>query len=59
MLIAIFYQVILILGDSVLLGDFELGYYVLDVYDVGANLYNTYLTKTTYCMADMNADYIL
>ena len=36
MLIAIFYQVILILGDSVLLGGFELGYYVLDVYDVGA-----------------------
>ena len=32
--IAIYYQIILILGDSVLLGGFELGDEVLDVFDV-------------------------
>ena len=34
MLIAIFYQIILILGDSILLDEFELGAEVLDVYSV-------------------------
>ena len=38
MLIAIFYQIILILGDSVLMGGFKLGYELLDVYSVEANV---------------------
>ena len=36
MLIYIFYQIVLILGESVLLGGFELGDEVLDVYGVDA-----------------------
>ena len=36
MLISIFYLIILILGDSVLLGEFKLGDEVLDVYGVDA-----------------------
>ena len=38
MLIAIFYQIILILGDSVLMSGFKLGYELLDVYGVEANV---------------------
>ena len=36
MLIDIFYQIILIIGDSVLLGGFKLGDEVLDVYVVNS-----------------------
>ena len=37
MLITIFYQIILVIGSSVLLGGFELGDEVLDVYGVEKN----------------------
>ena len=36
MLISMLYQIILILGSSVLLSGSELGYEVIDVYGVGA-----------------------
>ena len=36
MLIDIFYHIIIILGDYILLGGFELGYEVLGVYGVDA-----------------------
>ena len=36
MLFSIFNQIIMILGESVLLREFKLGYEVLDIYDVDA-----------------------
>ena len=38
MLIEFYHQIILILGESVLLGEFELGYEVLDIYGVDAKI---------------------
>ena len=35
---AVFYQIIMLLGDYVFLGGFELGYEALDVYDVDAKI---------------------
>ena len=54
MLIAILYQVILVIGSSVLLVEIELGDDVLDVYGVYKQLYNTDLMKTAYSITDMN-----
>ena len=55
MLFAILYQVILVIGKSVLLGGFELGDEVLDVNGVDKKLQNADLMKTSCCMADMNS----
>ena len=38
MRISIYYHIILVIGDSVLLGVFEIGYGVLDVFGVEKNI---------------------
>ena len=56
MLIEISNHTILILGDSVLLGEFKLGEEVLDVYGVDEKLQNAYLINTSSSMKDMNSE---
>ena len=46
MLIAISYQIILIIGDSVWSGGFKIGYEVLDVFDADLTLYNADIMNT-------------
>ena len=55
MLVSIFYQIILIIGESVLLRGLKLGYEVLYVYGLDAKYLECDLMKTSYCMTDMNS----
>ena len=38
-LIDVFYQILLFIGDSILLGGFKLGYEALDLYRVGSKYF--------------------
>ena len=59
MLIYFFYQIILIIGDSFLLGIFELRDDFLHVFSVDSKFQDEDLTETLYWIIDMNAEWRL
>ena len=57
MLIAILYQIIMVIGSSVLLGEVGLGDEVIYVYGEDKKLQNADMIKTSCCMIHMNSRY--
>ena len=58
-LIAFYHQIILIIGDYVLLGGFKLGNEAFDIFGVDKHLYNEYLINNSSFITDMHSEYIL